>query len=243
MLPTDDEHQLVEEIRHGHHDAFTRLVRQTRAALVEYCASIVHPQSLAEDIVQDVYASQWVHRAEWHVHGNLSVYLRRAVWHRALDVVAQERRQQRITLDAPLDASPEESDQRVFSRELEVATLQVVAELPLRCRQVFLLRAVRELTHAETAETLGIAKSTVNYYLVMARKEIFRRIRDRGIDIPRWVKRPESIFLTRTGQPSAPHLGQFARSTRVDVTLHVHADMHDPTVPLGTARVRVRQRR
>lgn len=42
---------------------------------------------------------------------------------------------------------------------------RAVAELPPKCRQVFLLRKVEQLSHAEIAERLGISRSMVEKHL------------------------------------------------------------------------------
>lgn len=65
-----------------------------------------------------------------------------------------------VELDAHAQAGPDVRDQVAARLELERFD-RAVAELPPGCRAVFVLNTAEHLTHAQIAERLGIAKSTV----------------------------------------------------------------------------------
>ncbi|MGH8547062.1 MAG: sigma-70 family RNA polymerase sigma factor, partial [Methylococcales bacterium] len=62
------------------------------------------------------------------------------------------------------EASCSSEDWLAVRQKLEILD-RAVAELPPKCRQVFLLRKVEQLSHAEIAERLGISRSMVEKHL------------------------------------------------------------------------------
>lgn len=233
-----DQPQLLHAIHRGDEGAFTYIVQTTRETLVAYADRLVASRDEAEDIVQDVYVSLWLRRRESVIRGHILPYLRRAVRNRTIDISKRTRRRKVPLPDLPLPPLPEESDQRVLSRELEVAALTVLATLPLRCRQVFLLCALSGYTHAAAAKTLGLKASTINYYLVVARKGLFAGLRDRQFEIPTWVTKPDMIFTRRAEAPIIPRR---CRPSRIHISATVNLDRHDPAYPFATTEVLVRK--
>jgi RNA polymerase sigma-70 factor (ECF subfamily) len=51
-----------------------------------------------------------------------------------------------------------------------------IAELPMRCRDVFLLRKIDELSYSEIAKQLGISEKTVQRDLVNAMLHCHNRL-------------------------------------------------------------------
>jgi len=194
--------------------------------------------SVAEDIVQDVYTTQWIHRASWHLRDSLSLmaYLRRAVYNRAIDVITQERKQHWVEPHIPTPPPVNDADHRVLSRELETIVLDIVGALPLRYRQVFLLCSVCKKPHREAAEALGLTPGTINYYLVAARHEIFCCLRERGFELPRWLTAPEMIFQ-RLAHPR--RRGNSTRTSSAVITMSIDPDQCDPSSPFAGVTVDV----
>lgn len=234
-----DEPQLLTAIQDGDDQAFAYLVQMTRATLVTYAEALTASPDEAEDLVHDVYAALWLRRTEWRVRGTVLPYLRRAVRNRALDLRKRTRRFQNTSQDLSSAATPIASDQRVLSFELEVAALTVLATLPLRHRQVFLLCGLIGYSHADAAKLLGLKPSTVNYYLVFARKGLFAGLRERHFDIPSWITKPEMFF---TRQPEVSGNTRRCRRPQARITARIDLTRHDPTAPFATTDVRVIQR-
>ena len=54
---------------------------------------------------------------------------------------------------------------------------RALAELPVACRESFLLRKLEGLSHPEIAERLGLSRSVVEKHIVNAMKHCRNRIR------------------------------------------------------------------
>jgi RNA polymerase sigma-70 factor (ECF subfamily) len=65
------------------------------------------------------------------------------------------------------DAAPL-ADARIISQEQLTALEAAISELPTRCREVLLLHKYEDLSYAEIAAHLGIAKNTVMVHMVKA---------------------------------------------------------------------------
>ena len=71
------------------------------------------------------------------------------------------------------------AEEEISAHQMLGLHCEAVAELPPRCRQVYLLRKVHSLSHKEIAEHLGIAVSTVEKHLLKAVEQCERYVRER----------------------------------------------------------------
>lgn len=77
--------------------------------------------------------------------------------------------------DGILDARPS-AETQVFTKQQVAVLKQAIAELPPKCREVFILHKFKHLSYAEVATRLGIARSTVVKHMIKALEHCKRRI-------------------------------------------------------------------
>lgn len=76
--------------------------------------------------------------------------------------------------DAPVELS---SPERVLDADQQLALVQeAIAELPVRCRQAFVMHRTRDMTYPEIAAQLGVSTSMVEKYVIQALKHCRRRL-------------------------------------------------------------------
>lgn len=178
-----DERALVARVRAGDETAFEVLFRKHYGSLCTYAATLVATREDAEELVQDLWSTIWVQREQWHVRESVAAYLYRAVRNRALGRLRRGRVIERWQRDAASGVRPNlmgtlgAADLHAAFVEAEglAAFARGVAELPERCRQVFLLRQ-RGLSHAEIAEVMGIRRATVEVQVWKALQALRRRV-------------------------------------------------------------------
>lgn len=117
---------------------------------------------MAEELVQDVMLELWRRRESLADESSPQAYLFQSTRNRALNYVRHERverkgepeliRQSEMNTPAP---------SLMVEEEIEVALKNAVAELPVRCREVFELSRIDGLKYAEIAKVLGISVKTV----------------------------------------------------------------------------------
>ena len=172
--PTDTE--LIRRIRAGDMRSLEALMRIHNRTLYRTARAILRDDAEAQDAVQEAYLRAYRALAEFRGESKLSTWLVRIVANEAL---MRRRRNARAAgvrqMDGALHAEeihasdlpgPEEEAQRAETRRLLEARIDA---LPQSYRAVFMLRAVEELTVAETAAVLAIPEATVRTRYFRAR--------------------------------------------------------------------------
>jgi RNA polymerase sigma-70 factor (ECF subfamily) len=181
-MPEQRETPAVPDARRA--ELVTRVFVQFQRALLSYLRDLLRRREDAEDVAQETYVrlvdAAANERSELHI---------RALMFRAATNLAYDRFRQRRTRgrqsDAELGTLPDETPQaeRIVAMAQAVAIVErTLLELPLRCRQVFLLRTSHEWSYETIAERLGVSKRTVEREMQMALDACQRALR--GGELP-----------------------------------------------------------
>ena len=182
-LPTTvgSDRSLIADVLARQPGAFERVMRLHNRRLFRAARSILRDDSEAEEAVQDGYISAYRALAGFKGQSSLSTWLTRIVVNKAL---ARRRRQaahgevpaaDRDDTPAPSTESPEAQAMRREMRRLIEASIDA---LPEQSRSVFMLRAVEEMSVAETAASLCMSEAAVKTALFRARRQLRERIGD-----------------------------------------------------------------
>ncbi|EJO29082.1 RNA polymerase sigma factor [Achromobacter marplatensis] len=133
----------------------------------------------AEDAAHDVVANMLR-------NGDAAVldpkaYLYGASQNRLNGEIRRQSRREQVSLDELPDAEhPVQSDPEsaIRAAQLADALKAALAELPLKCRQVFLWNKLEGYTQAEIAQKLGLTQSSVEKYMRRALAHIHDRLQD-----------------------------------------------------------------
>jgi RNA polymerase sigma-70 factor (ECF subfamily) len=131
--------------------------------LCEYVLRFVGSAGVAEDLVQDLFLYLWDSRARL---GDMDVtpsYLYVAARNRALKYLRHQRVaaawiERAAREEVPTAPSPEDLYLR---HELADAVARAIADLPTRCREIFVLRRRQHLSYHEIASRAGVSLGTV----------------------------------------------------------------------------------
>lgn len=135
------------------------LHREHFVHLTRLAAMLVGDRETAEDVVQDVFAAM---QGRWRMFTSTEQalrYVRSSVINRARTVLRRRRTAARYRPDRPVDEAP--AEQAALDRLRDGAVRQALEKLPLRQREIVLLRYLEELSIAETARVLGISSGAV----------------------------------------------------------------------------------
>jgi RNA polymerase sigma factor (sigma-70 family) len=193
---TAADRRVVARLRAGDPEAFAQIYRRWYEPMRRLAATYV--QCEAQDIVQEVFLTLWRGRASLRVREALGAYLLAAVRHRAIDVKARLKREQRfpqwlerrsrgrcheyfdafsMKIPAVERAEAERhsyngGEVELLREELERVIQVMVRDLPPRCRAVY--QVARELEreggvlYANVGARLGISSATVRLQLIKA---------------------------------------------------------------------------
>jgi RNA polymerase sigma-70 factor (ECF subfamily) len=165
--------QIVVRVLEGQTQLFEQLMRRNNQRIYRAARAILRDDREAEDVMQDAYVRAYTHLRDFDHRARFSTWLtriavhealarvRRARAHEPLDLANEEHSMYRITPTTPEQSASDVELRGVLERAIEA--------LPDDFRAVFVLRAVEELSGAETAACLGIPEETVKTRLHRAR--------------------------------------------------------------------------
>ncbi|MGH7699899.1 MAG: RNA polymerase sigma-70 factor [Gemmatimonadales bacterium] len=135
--------------------------------LCEYVLRLLGSAEAAQDVVHDLFLHLWNTRGPRDATRLTRPYLYTAARNRALKHLRHrgvaEAWIDRVRLGpVPPADTPED---HCLRRELDDAVRRAVAELPRRCREIFLLRRRQHLSYQEIAGRLGVSLGTVKSHI------------------------------------------------------------------------------
>ncbi|MEN6310828.1 MAG: RNA polymerase sigma factor [Acidobacteriota bacterium] len=168
-MPTGKEIKLFEDMMACKEDVF------------RICLGFSRNASDAEDLSQDVYLKAYQSLGRIHTPYAVREWLFRVARTTCLD---HRRRAAVRGLFLRRPAGPDEGLERITPERSAEAGEQLkalkdaVARLPVKLREVFILREYGHLSYQETARTLGIKEGTVMSRLNRARRAVMDRMKE-----------------------------------------------------------------
>ena len=163
---------IVERITAGETTLFEVLVRRHNQRLFRTARAILSNDDEAQDVMQEAYVRAFASIGTFRGEARFSTWLTRICVNEAL---GRRRKQQKLEpldepYESPMNTTPEqEATGAELARWLEGA----LDHVPEVYRVVFVLRAIEEMSVADTASCLAIPEDTVKTRLFRAR-EILR---------------------------------------------------------------------
>lgn len=168
------ENYLFKQISVGKEKAFREIFHTYNAKLFPFILKLTHSETVAEDLVQEVFLRLWTNRYEvgrmeypaswlYTVASNLSLS-----WLRAH--AAELRRFQKLSVNK--GAPQEQIIEHISAKEIQSLIWRAVALLPPKRQQIYKLSRERGLNHKEIAEQLELSPNTIKNQLISALKFI-----------------------------------------------------------------------
>jgi RNA polymerase sigma-70 factor (ECF subfamily) len=179
---SESEADLVARVRGGEPQAFYELVRPHERGIYLAALSIVNNNADAEEVVQEAILKAFKAIGSFRAEAKFSTWMIQIAMNEARMKLRKDRRHLYESLDQPKKGEDEGdyvprdfADWReIPSEALENARLREalkkgLASLPVKYRQVLILRDIEHLNIAETARLMGISDAAVKTRLLRAR--------------------------------------------------------------------------
>ena len=186
-----EEDLLLRQARAGHAPALERLMRRHNRVLFRTARAILRDDAEAEDVVQDTYLRAFPALAAFRGDSSLGTWLTRIAANEALMRRRRRLREARVIAlegDGAEAAMDHVADQGIgpeaaaLGGEMRALIEKRIDALPDLYREVFVLRAVEELSVAEAAAALGVSEAVVRTRFFRARA-MLRSALERQLDL------------------------------------------------------------
>ncbi len=161
----------VARIRSGDETAFNRIYKLHWLRLFRLACRIVEDESVAEDIVQDIFVSFWEKGCHLEIN-NIEAYLYQSVKFKCFMHLRSGSISRRHLEHFSRLAAEAKNTEEYALTELEDMLQQGIDSLPERCREVFYLSRVQALPNKKIAEKLHISPKTVENQITKALKQL-----------------------------------------------------------------------
>jgi len=154
---------MLRKIRKGDIDAFEMLFHRHFPGLMRYANSLLGKAEPAEEVVQDVFYNIWKNHESLRISRSWQSYLYRSVYNNSMMVLRKTRREYSFEDGPFIEPETGNADPLQLLQYAEVSdqVSRVIAELPGRTREIFLLNRQEGLKYREIAEKMGISVKTV----------------------------------------------------------------------------------
>lgn len=164
-----DERELLESARQGDDAAFAKLVQTYLPRVFAFTNRLLIDPALAEDASQETFIRAWKNFKKFDAARPFAPWLLAIAHNTALDLLRKKKPLSFSEYERPQDTGlaetipdPEPLPDEVFSRKaLADEVREALAQLPIRDRELLLLRYEEELSFEEIATLLGMPANTV----------------------------------------------------------------------------------
>lgn len=165
-----NESDIISALKDSDKKTFDKLFRQFYPILCAYCHKFVSLED-SEEIAQDTLLWLWENRKTLSVEKNLSSYLFKSVYNRALNKIASTDCRNKVN-KLYFEHMQETLQNKGYYQtdDLIDKVRKAIVKLPESYRQAFMLHRYEGMTYKEIAEKLGISSKTVDYRIQQSLK-------------------------------------------------------------------------
>jgi RNA polymerase sigma-70 factor (ECF subfamily) len=182
----DDLGALVDAARAGDEAALDGLVRATYGDTYTLAYRLTGNEDDARDVVQDAYLRAYRGLRRFRGDAQFTTWLYRITANCSANLLAKRARHRTEILaddepvvDLRLEVDPE---RRLAGSDDRARIASALAQLPLRLRQVIVLRDIYDLAHGAIAKELGITEAAAKVRLHRARRRLRELLAAEGTD-------------------------------------------------------------
>lgn len=169
-----DENTLIEKVAKGDQRAFTFLFRKHHGIVYRFALKLTRSETLAEEIVQDIFMKIWLKRTELSEIENFGAFLNRMTRNHAYNLLKRLTMEAIVNknLKAEFTESTENTQESIDYNASAEILKKAVGLLSPQQKLVYTLCHVEGLKYEEAAKKLNISAGTVHSHMKQALKSI-----------------------------------------------------------------------
>ncbi|MBD1432061.1 RNA polymerase sigma-70 factor [Sphingobacterium sp. DN00404] len=168
------EHDILLRLQSGDEDAFRMLYERYSRLIYGNIMRFISDESVADDLLQDVFVKIWEHRSSIDPDLSFSAYLFTC----SRNAVFNFKRRLKLEIESAIHLAydstgfVESVDSILHKKEVQKLIENVISQLPLQRQRIFRMCKLDGKSYQEVAEELQISVSTVRDHIVKANKFI-----------------------------------------------------------------------
>lgn len=166
-----DDFRLYANVKKGDRKSFDALFKLYYKELCRYSWKFVRSKDAVEDIVQKVFIQLWTKRKHLLITESVRGYLYTSVRNESL-IYLKSTEIRKIYESAYSTNSTDDENTATVAEVFAEKVRQKMADLPEKCKEIFILSRFDGLTYDEIAAYLAISKKTVENQMIIAYKKL-----------------------------------------------------------------------
>lgn len=152
--------------------AFEKLFKAHFKALHAYASIMLHHDSHAEEIVQNMFLKLWEKRDNLSIQVSLKAYLYKCVYNDCLNYLNHKKTELKFLNHAAYTMKDQagRTSEKLEMDELQGRLKEALNDLPEQCRTIFQMSRFEELKYREIADQLGLSVKTIENQMGKALK-------------------------------------------------------------------------
>ena len=180
-LASGEDHVRVDRAAAEHRAAFERLVAEHQQRITRLTCRLLGWDDEVEDVVQDVFLSAWANLERFQGRAALSTWLTRIT----INACSSHRRKRMVRFKwltrtrsetQPIASDP--ADEPLVQQQTFARIRAAVRELPMRYREVVVLRYLEQVPIERMVELLGVSRNAIEVRLHRARRRLADELAD-----------------------------------------------------------------
>ena len=169
-----NEKALLEQVAQGDESAFRMVFDHYRDAIYTFACKVLQQETLAEEIVQDVFVKIWINRPGLPAVRNFADFLFIIARNHTLNALRRLARERKLSLhtDAELDLPGASTEAIIVQRDYDRLLQQAIAQLPPQQKLVYTLGRQEGFSREEIAAQLQLSPETVKVHMSQALKNL-----------------------------------------------------------------------
>lgn len=157
---------------------FSEIYIEYYPRLLRFACDFVSCREDAENLLHDAFLDLWKINDHISSINHINAYMFRLVRNRCIDYLKHQMCEKAYIAEVAVDCREKMltleglGDEHLIAKELTGIIRETVANLPPRCREIFLMSRLDGLRHNEIANRLGLSENTVAVQMGIALRRI-----------------------------------------------------------------------
>lgn len=171
---------LINRVKRGDENAFDDLFIKYYDRIYSFACALLKDMDAAQDVVQDVFLNLWKNRKKLDPHRSILNYLLVSTRNGICNFLKLKYNTVIEHIDFP-DIEDTTPDAHTILEYYESSSFlrQIVRDMPLQRRRIFIMSRVQHMSNDEIANLLNLSRRTVERHIYLALKDV-RTMWDKG---------------------------------------------------------------